>query len=152
MLTKRTLMLAATVLVLGAAACEDDDDLDDPTLASLAGNFEARGETGVFSVTIGGLPVDVLDAGGFVELSLEADGTTTGRLFFPGGDEDGGDLDETLDGTWSLREDDDDWVVELSHESDTFLRDVELEVESNDRLSIDETVSGARVQVQLIRR
>ena len=151
MMLKRTLALATLTLLIGVA-CDDDDDLDDLTMADVAGDYEARGETGVFSVTIAGIAVDLLDAGGFIELSLEANGTTTGTLFAPGVDEDGGDLNATLDGTWTLREDDDDWIVELSQGADTFLRDVRLEVEGNGRLEIDETVDGARIQVTLIRQ
>jgi hypothetical protein len=45
-----------------------------------------------------------------------------GRLFVPGADEDGGDLDEDLVGDWSLEGD----VVRLQHEADTFLRDIDF--------------------------
>lgn len=152
MMTKRTLALAAALLIAGTAACDDDDDLDDLTMADVAGDYEARGDTGLFSVTIAGVGADVLEAGGFIELTLDANGTTTGSLFAPGFDDDGGDLNAQLDGTWTLREDGDDWIVELSHSADTFLRDVELEVESNGRLEIDETVSGARVTVVLVKQ
>jgi len=153
MLLRRTFGLtAAAVLLIGGAACDDDDDFDELTMADVAGDYEARGETGLFSVTIGGVPIDVLEAGGFIDLTLAADGTTSGTLFAPGLDEGGADLDADLDGTWTLRrDDDDDWVVQLSQGADTFLRDVELEVESVGRLDVDEDVGGARIRVVLLR-
>jgi hypothetical protein len=152
MIAMRTLGLVAAALLIGGAACDDDDDFDDLTMADVAGDYEARGDTGLFSVSVSGIGIDLLDAGGFIELTLEADGTTTGTLFAPGVD-DGEDLNAELDGTWTLREDDDgDWVVELSQGADTFLRDVELEVESNGRLEIDEDVDEARVRVILVRQ
>lgn len=149
----RTLAAAAAVVLIGVAGCDDDDDFDDLTMADVAGDYEARDDTGVFSVTVSGISVDILDAGGFVELTLAENGTTTGTIFAPGVDEDGGDLSADLDGTWTLREeDDDDWVVELSQSADTFLRDVQLEVESNGRLEIDDDFDEARIRVTLVRQ
>lgn len=151
MMLKRTFAVAAAAL-LAATACDDDDDFDDLTMADVAGDYEARGDVGLFAVTVAGISIDLLDTGGFIELTLEENGTTTGSIFAPGVDEDGGDLSADLDGTWTLREDDDEWVVELDQGADTFLRDVQLEVESNGRLEIDEDIDEARIRVILVRQ
>ena len=41
-------------------------------------------------------------AGSTVAITLATNGTTTGRLFVPGGADDGSDLDGDLAGTWTL--------------------------------------------------
>ena len=63
-------------------------------------------------------------------LNLATDGTTTGQLFVPGGDEDGGDLDADLTGTWTLSGS----TVTFDQAADTFFPDVEFTAEQ-DRLT-----------------
>jgi hypothetical protein len=57
-------------------------------------------------------------------MTLASDGSTTGRLFIPGGAEDGGDLDEDLVGTWTLAGS----TINFNQIADTFIRDVEFAV------------------------
>jgi hypothetical protein len=71
--------------------------------------------------------VDLLAQGSHVTLDLATDGTTTGQLFVPGGDEDGGDLDVDLTGTWTLSGS----TVTFDQAGDTFIRDVEFTAEQN---------------------
>lgn len=100
----------------------------------------------MLEVTQIGQTTDYLAAGATARLELDADGTTTGRLFVPGGGENGGDFDADLAGTWTLQGD----TVRLSHAADTFLRDMPLVVSRNS-LAGDRTFSGIHVRIVLVR-
>jgi hypothetical protein len=137
---------------LTLAACDDSPTTLDPSsaaMAALAGEYAASGSLGAISLTTeeDGETIDWLAAGASVQLRLTADGKTTGRLFIPGGDEDGGDMDEDLAGSWTLESN----TVHLDHESDTFIRDMPFRVEGA-RLVGDESFDGVRVRMELARR
>ena len=84
---------------LGLGACGGDGESSfSPTVANVAGSYVALS----FTVTSSVGTTDLLALGSTVTVALAADGTTTGRLFVPGGAEGGGDLDEDLAGTWTL--------------------------------------------------
>lgn len=140
-------ILAAMVVTAG---CGDDGQSPDAQLALVAGTYSAEGSFGavVFTTTRpdGTETVDWLARGASIRLSLHEDMTTSGRLYIPGGDEDGGDMDEDLTGTWTLRGN----RVSLDHEADTFLRDMDLFVDGG-RLEGEETWS-VTVRVELVRR
>lgn len=108
----RSLAILA-LATLGSTAC---DDATDPDLPDVPARYEAT--TFIGHADAG--DVDVLAAGGSITLELDADGTTTGTMFVPGGDEDGSDYTADLTGTWTLNGD----LVTLDHAADTFLRDV----------------------------
>ncbi len=144
-----TLVLAATV---AAGACDDGTSLDlDPSMAVVAGAYTAEGSFGTiqFTTTTAGSPevTDWLAAGASLVMTLSQDGTTSGRIFIPGADEDGGDFDEDLVGTWSL----DDGVVTLDQPADTFLRDMPFSY-ANGVLTGEETFSDTTIRVVLQRR
>ena len=82
---------------LGLLACGDDDGFT-PTEDTVAGTYTAT----TFIVTNTTPPTDLLALGMTLTLTLTTDGTTTGRLFMPGGGDNGVDLDEDLTGTWTL--------------------------------------------------
>lgn len=124
----------AAVLV---AACSDSTA---PTMASVAGSYAAT----TFTVTESGGTTNILAAGGSISLTLAAAGTTSGRLFVPGGAEGGGDFDEDLTGTWSLQ----DSTVTLDHDADTFLRDMTFTVRGQ-QLVGQETFTDVTVAVVL---
>jgi hypothetical protein len=124
--------VAAAVLL---AACSDSTA---PTMSSVAGSYSATS----FSVTEGGGTTNILAAGGSITLTLTAAGVTSGRLFVPGGAEDGGDFDEALTGTWTLQ----DSTVTLEHDADTFLRDMSFTVRGQ-QLVGEETFSDVTVAV-----
>ena len=84
-------------LALALAACGDDEAFT-PTPDDVAGSYSAT----TFTLTSGDGEFDLLAFGASVTATLDPDGTTTGRLYVPGGDEDGGDLEEDLTGTWTL--------------------------------------------------
>lgn len=138
----RKLRIPTFVTLLAAftlAACGDDPFV--PTMDSIAGEYRAT----TLTATTGGVTVDALALGGTLTLDLDEDGTTTGRLFLPGLEEDGSDFDASLDGTWQLRGD----VVTFDQGADTLIRDLEFEVRGS-RLEAEETFSGGdRVRVVL---
>lgn len=154
-MTRRTRSVArtllATLLVLGGpTACADSTaPAPEPTLQMVAGSYHADERFGALSLTTteDGRTIDWLDAGGSIQLELRADGTTAGRVFVPGVDEDGGDFDADLAGRWTLA----NGEVRLSHPADTFLRDMAFTYRSG-RLQGDETFDGVRVRVTLARQ
>lgn len=111
------LALPVIATLLGPlAACGDPAGTATPSVAEVAGGYTA-------TTLVGKAPegeFDALAAGGTLAVVLAADGTTTGRFFVPGGDEDGSDFEADLAGTWSLTGD----RVTFDHAADTFLRDV----------------------------
>ena len=137
---------AAAVLL---AACDTPNEAFHPTSASVSGVYGASGNFGAFRLvtTDGEGTIDWLEAGASITLRLNADRTTSGELFIPGGDEDGNDYTADLTGTWSLNGN----TVEFEHESDTFLRDMPFTVH-RDRLEGDETFGETRVEVTLQRQ
>jgi hypothetical protein len=107
-------------------------------MSSVAGSYSATS----FTVTESGGTTNILAAGGSITLTLTAAGVTSGRLFVPGGAEDGGDFDEALTGTWTLQ----DSTVTLEHDADTFLRDMTFTVRGQ-QLVGEETFSDVTVAV-----
>ena len=92
----------------------------------------------------GGITTNQLDGGATLTLQLAANGTTTGRLFLPGGGDGGGDLDESLAGTWTLAGS----SVDLTEAADTFLRDIVLTA-SEGQLIGELTSAGTTIRVTL---
>lgn len=144
------------LLVLGAAltlgACDESPTTLDPAaqeMAAVAGEYAASGALGAISLTTeaDGETVDWLATGASVQIRLTPNGKTTGRLFIPGADEDGGDVDANLAGSWTL----DAGTIRFRHEADTFIRDMDFAVEGN-LLVGDETFDGVRVRLELARR
>jgi hypothetical protein len=134
------LAFACAGIVATLAACGDDNGTG-PSTAAVAGAYEAT----EFTTTEGGVTTDRLAQGASVHLELHEDGTAAGRLFIPGGDEGGGDLDESLSGTWSLHGN----TVTLAAAGDPFLEDVPLAFEPPDRLRADAAFGGIGVHVVL---
>ena len=129
-LNRRAILALGVVLSVGAlGACDDDDESptgnQNPTMASVAGTYEAT----TLIATEEGQPFDVLadNAANEVTVTLTSTGTTTGRMFFVGLDDDGGDLDMDLTGTYTLSGN----TLRFSHGADTFLRDADLTVSGN---------------------
>jgi hypothetical protein len=129
-------LVAALAVLLGAC----DSPTANPTVASASGEYQAS----TLSFTQGGQTYDFLAAGAKLTMSLKQDGTTTGELFLPGVDEDGGDVREDLAGQWTLRAD----TVRFSQSADTFLRDVPFVVRRG-RLTAEYGSDGARIEVVL---
>ena len=139
---------------LALAGCSENPsgpESREEAMARLAGDYTASGAFGaiVFTTTTDGETIDWLDEGAFLQIRLTADGATSGRVFVPGVDEDGGDFDEDLTGTWELIDDE----IFFEHDADTFIRDMPFEVDGN-RLIGDRTFEAdeVRVQVELVRQ
>ncbi len=124
-------------LLLAVVAC---GDAAAPTLTDVAGSYSATTLTTQEASVI----TDLLAQGSLLNVVLNADGTTTGRLFVPNGGEQGGDFDADLAGTWVLHGD----TVEFDHTADTFVRDMPF-VFQNNRLTGEQTFSGTTVRAVL---
>ena len=81
---------------------------------------------------------------GVVTITLAADGTTSGRLFVPGGAEDGSHLDVDLVGAWTLTGS----TVTFNQTADTFIRDAQFTAGRNS-LSSEATLSGSTIRLML---
>ena len=107
------LLLVAVAL---GAACGDSTGNGTLTLDDVAGAYHATR----FEREEGGIVTDELALGASIDLTLAANGSTTGTLFVPMGNSDGTDFQADLTGTWTLN----GQAVTLSHPSATFLVDV----------------------------
>jgi hypothetical protein len=130
--------MVALSLAVVLAGCGDDSF--DPTVDNVAGIYSAT----TFTVTTVEGTVDVLAEGGSVTLTLDPDGTTTGRLLVPEGGENGEDVDEDLAGTWGL----DGNRVGFDQEADTFIGELDFTA-SEDRLTTEGTFTGETVNLVL---
>lgn len=132
-------MTRALLAVMASSfACGDDGF--SATIESVAGSYTAT----TLITTTGGVTTNHLTAGGSLLLTLAPNGTTTGRLFVPGGAAGGGDLDADMAGTWTLAAS----VVEFTQGSDTFVRDMAFTASAN-RLRGQATFGGTLVRVTL---
>jgi hypothetical protein len=133
------------VIVLTLSAC-GDDPMSPITRADITGDYAAS----TFTVRSGGTTIDLLALGATLNITLRDDGTTTGRLFVPGGDEDGSDLDANLDGTFLFDDRTDE--VTFRQDADTFVRDVTFTASRTGRavqLEAEETFSDVTLRVVL---
>ncbi len=149
MLTRsRTLLvwtsLAALTLV---GACDDDPAATvEITRQDIIRTFTAERMT----ARIGGVTTDLLAQGATLTITLHQDGTTTGRFFFPGGAEGGGDLDADLAGTFTFNEDTNQVTFEQT--AHTLVRDITFTaVRSGGGVKLEgqDTFSGVTVIVVL---
>lgn len=122
-----------------AAACGDSFE---PTADNVAGVYTAT----TFRGEVDGVDRDFLDEGSTFTITLAANGTTTGRLFVPDGNEDGSDLDESLVGTWAL--DAEASEVTFTQSADTFIRNMTFTA-SEDELEGNETFTDSTIEVEL---
>lgn len=131
--------VSALILVVGLGACGDDDSFS-PTVETVAGTYTAS--TFTLSSPIG--TVNLLAGGATVTMVLDADGSTTGHLFVPGGDDDGSDLESDLTGTWVLTGD----TVTFQQAADSFIPDVQFIATAN-RLTGERTTTAGTIRLVL---
>jgi hypothetical protein len=131
--------IIALTLALALWSCGSEDKFS-PTTETVAGSYTAGSLT--LSSSVG--TTDLLALGSTVAITLAVDGTTSGRLFVPGGAEDGSDLDVDLSGTWALAGS----TVTFNQAGDTFIREVEFTAERN-RLNGEREFSGAIIRLVL---
>jgi hypothetical protein len=112
---------AGLCLALMFAACGGDDgDGFNPTVDDVAGSYTAS----AFTLTSGNGEFDLLAFGATVTATLNADGTTTGRLQVPDGVGGQDAIDEDLAGTWSLS----GTTVTFSPSASSLITDVDFAV------------------------
>jgi hypothetical protein len=133
-------MPAFLLLVL---SCGGDEPPFTPTPESVVGSYQATRLTGTQS----GITVNLLSLGASVEMVLNEDGTTTGRVFAPGLEQGGQDLDIDLAGTWTLQGE----TVTFSHSGETFIRDVPFTV-GRDRLDGEGTFRTVTIRLTLTKQ
>jgi hypothetical protein len=138
----RPALKLAPIVVLLTLSCGGDDPFS-PTVQNVAGSYQASSLTGTQS----GVTLNLLSLGATVAMVLNEDGTTTGRVFAPGLDEGGQDLDVDLAGTWTLQGE----TVTFNQAGDTFIRDVPFTVGRN-RLQGEDTFSGVLVRLTLTKQ
>lgn len=131
--------VVALMLALALVSCGGEDAFS-PTVESVTGSYAASALTLTSSVGT----TDLLALGSTVAITLDANGTTSGRLFVPGGDDDGGDLDVDLAGTWTLSGS----TVTVSQTADSFIRDVGFTA-GPDQLNGEGEFSGAVIRLVL---
>jgi hypothetical protein len=115
-----------------ALACSNSTG---PSVQAVAGTDAAM----QLNTTEAGTTTNQLASGASIALTLNANGTTSGR--WPG------QLDADLAGTWSLNGN----TVRLSQPADTFLRDMDLRVRGNTLVG-DQTFGSTRVQLTLTKQ
>ena len=149
MFRSRYLSIRALVAVLVLGACENPSSPEPLTMRQVAGTYGASQGFGAitFKANFGGETMDLLAEGATVQITLSADGKTTGYLFVPGADEDGSDFDADLAGTWTLKGD----TVRFAHDADTFIRDMPFLV-NGDQLEGDEDFGDGRIQLVFRKR
>jgi hypothetical protein len=126
---------------LTLAACGDNGPTA-PTQQAVAGTYIAT----TLLTTTGGVTTNQLAAGATITLTLNADGTTSGRIFVPASTTP--QLDQPLTGTWSFFNATD---IDLASNTDTFLRDMLFTVTGNALLG-DQTFGATRIQVVLTKQ
>ncbi len=129
----------AVTLALTLGACGGHNPFS-PMVATVAGSYAASS----FTLSSSAGTTDLLALGSTVAITLAADGTTSGRLFIPGGAEDGSDVDVDLVGTWALS----GATVTFNQTGDTFIRDSEFTAARN-RLTGEGTFSGTVIRLVL---
>lgn len=129
----------ALTLALAVGSCGGEDTFS-PTVESVTGSYTASSLTLVSSVGT----TDLLALGSTVAITLAADGTTSGRLFVPGGNDDGSDLDVDLAGTWALSGS----TVTFNQTGNSFIREVEFTA-GPDQLNGEGEFSGAIIRLVL---
>lgn len=105
------------------------ETIEAPTALDVSGAYEA---TYFYRYCGWGGHADVLAAGGSIELTLNVDATTAGRLFVPDLSGGGLDFEADLAGSWLFY----GTRLELDHPVDTFLREMVFDVEG-DQLSAE---------------
>ena len=129
---------AVAVTSLAVAGCGDTTGVS----RQLVGQYSTQ----VFELDYGTFTEDVLAEGGYIDIDLRSNGSTTGTLFVPSTSAGEGDFLADLNGAWSRSGN----VVRFSHSDDTFLNDVDFFVDG-DALVADEIIGNVRVRVVLTR-
>lgn len=124
--------IASFALLFALAACDGSTDSE-----QIPGEYRAT----TLTATENGATTDYLKEGVSLNITLNEDGTTTGRLF---ASDDVEPIDESMAGRWSVRGD----TVRFDQNADTFVRDMPFLVRDG-RLQGDRSFGDTRVRVTL---
>ena len=130
-------ILMLVMICITPVACSPESFI--ATTDSVVGNYVAM----TFVTSENAVATDQLSRGATLEMNLNADGTTTGRLFIPSGTSEL-DFEADLSGTWTLNGN----TVQFDQNADTFVRDLPFTVERN-RLRGEGVFAGVMVRVVL---
>ena len=130
--------LSSLVAALTLVACSDAFK---PSIQNVSGVYRAQS----FTTTDSGGTHDWIAKGASLVLLLAPPGVSGGQLILPDTTS-GGFTIMLLEGTWTLHGD----VVDFDQPADTFVRDVAW-IATKDRLTADQTFSGTRIKVVLLR-
>jgi hypothetical protein len=132
-------LISSMLVVVAVVAC--GVHIATPSIDEVAGSYRATG----FTTTDRTGSTNQLARGATFTIVLATNGTTTGRLFIPGGGSGGSDLDADLTGAWTLN----GAVVRFAHDADTFVRDMPFTPDLHNGLSAEQTFSGVSISVVL---
>lgn len=143
--TKITSVLLTSLFIIPFACSNNSTGPDNQlTPAQVAGEYQST----TFTVQLPNGTFDILSLGGFINMTLTQNQTTTGRLFIPDtlglGSEDGGDFDMNLQGTYAIS----GKTITFQQNADTFVRDMTWTYD-NGTLSGSDTFSEATITVTL---
>ncbi len=133
--------LIALAVGLTLAGCSDDDGTD---ISDVAGSYEAT----TFVVTPDGEgPIDVLAAGGFINIPINSNGTTTGDMFLPASVA-GTDQAFSMDGTASIVGSE---QVAFDQVADSFFRELTFTIEAEELVVLEQRAGSAVFTITLTR-
>lgn len=133
--------LIALAVGLTLAGCSDDDGTD---ISDVAGSYEAT----TFVVTPDGEgQIDVLAAGGFINITINSNGTTTGDMFLPASVA-GTDQAFSMDGTASIVGSE---QVAFDQVADSFFRELTFTIEAEELVVLEQRAGSAVFTITLTR-
>jgi hypothetical protein len=133
--------LIALAVGLTLAGCSDEDGTD---ISDVAGSYEAT----TFVVTPDGEgQIDVLAAGGFINITINSNGTTTGDMFLPASVA-GTDQAFSMDGTASIVGSE---QVAFDQVADSFFRELTFTIEAEELVVLEQRAGSAVFTITLTR-
>jgi hypothetical protein len=133
--------LIALAVGLTLAGCSDEDGTD---ISDVAGSYEAT----TFVVTPDGEgQIDVLAAGGFINITINSNGTTTGDMFLPANVA-GTDQAFSMDGTASIVGSE---QVAFDQVADSFFRELTFTIEAEELVVLEQRAGSAVFTITLTR-
>ncbi len=135
-------------LIVFLFACAEDKPTAPPTNDKLAKEVLGKYSTTEFKLTLENkAPIDILSVGGYIEIELYDDKTTTGIFYLPDtlNLTGGGEVVADLSGTYSIKNN----KIKFQHTADTFLRNIEFSLIGK-KLSGSYGRSGVLVEIELL--
>ena len=135
-------------LVLFLFACSEDKPTEPTTNDNLAKEVLGKYSSPEFKLTLENkAPIDILSVGGYIEIELNEDKTTTGTFYLPDtlNLTGGGEVVADLSGTYTIKNN----KISFEHTADTFLRNIEFSLVGK-KLSGSYEKTGVLVEIELL--